>query len=60
MTPPRWFWFVLAACVLAATGFYCWNVWHDNQPKPVAKTWSQMTDSERDAYRKAKQAEFRK
>jgi hypothetical protein len=36
MTPPRWFWFVLAACVLAVTGFYCWNVWHDNQGQPEA------------------------
>ena len=33
MTPPRWFWFVIAACAVAATGFYCWNLWYDNQPR---------------------------
>jgi hypothetical protein len=54
MNAPKWFWPVLAACVLAVTAFYCWNVWFDNRDRSVAP----MTDEERkaavEAYRKGR------
>ena len=46
MSPPKWFWVVLAVCVLLATAAYAWNIWHDNNKK----TFSEMTREEKRAY----------